>query len=83
MRKLSALGAALLIGGGLVAGAAPARAQELNCNFMEPPPNLVCDPVNRQLAHVNEELGYALDTVYVFYDLADRTVRCRVFGDCA
>ena len=84
MRKLSALGMALMIGGGLVAGAVPAQAQELDCrattDLFDPEP--VCALVNRQLAHVNEELGHALDMVYPLYDWTDRTVRCIVFGEC-
>lgn len=80
MRKIAALGTALLIGGGLVAGAAPARAQELNCTIIDPDP--VCPFVNRQIAHVNEELGYALDEAFVWYDWADRTIRCVVFDQC-
>ena len=81
MRKLSALGVALMIGGGLVAGAAPARAQVLYCHsVMDPDP--VCPFVNRQLAHVEQELDYALDTVYPIYEWTDRTVRCVVFEQC-
>lgn len=84
MRKLSALGMALMIGGGLVAGAVPARAQELDCrattDLFDPEP--VCALVNRQIAHVNEELGYAMAEVYELYDWTDRTVRCVVFQQC-
>ena len=83
MRKLSALGMALMIGGGLVAGAVPARAQTLKCpisDYFDPEP--ICSLVNRQLAHVNEEVGYALAEVYPIYEWTDRTVRCVVFEQC-
>lgn len=78
MRKLYALGTALLIGGGLVAGAAPARAQ-IQCGPLISP---ICATVIRQVQHAEEELGHAVDTAYEYYDTVDRTVRCVVFEEC-
>ncbi len=86
MRKIAALGTALLIGGGLVAGAAPAQAQDIECGTLTDP---VCAAVFRQLQNIEEELGHvpgyiqhAYNTVYALYDTADRTVRCVVFQQC-
>jgi hypothetical protein len=85
MRKLYALGMALLIGGGLVAGAAPAQAQPnpwewISCGQLIEP---VCEAAARQLQHAQEEIGHAYNAVYEYYDYADRTVRCVVFGQCS
>lgn len=88
MRKLYALGTALLIGGGLVAGAgaAPAQAQDIECGTLIEP---VCAAAVRQLQNIEEELGHvpeyvqhAYDTAYALYNTADRTVRCVVFQQC-
>lgn len=90
MRKITSLGAALLIGGGLVAGAAPAGAQPIpvfECGTLIEP---ACAAASRQLQNVYEELGHvpgyvqhAYDTAYALYNTADRTVRCVVFGECS
>jgi hypothetical protein len=86
MRRIAALGTALLIGGGLVAGATPAQAQPIACGPLIAP---VCSLAARQLQNVEDELSrvpgyitYVEDTVYIVYDFADRTVRCTVFGQC-
>jgi hypothetical protein len=75
------------MGGGLVAGAAPAQAQPIACGPLISP---VCSLVARQVQHVEDELGrvpgyitFVEETVYVVYDFADRTVRCTVFGECS
>ena len=86
MRKIAVLGTALLIGGGLVGGAAPARAQDIECGTLIMP---VCAAAVRQLQNIEEELGHVpeyiqhvYDTAYALYDTADRTVRCVVFQQC-
>ena len=79
MRKLSALGMALMIGGGLVAGAAPAGAQELQCGGLVGP---ICSAVGRQVQHVVDEVGHAYNTAYVYYEWTDATIRCVVFKEC-
>ncbi|HYO60674.1 MAG TPA: hypothetical protein VEU29_02110 [Actinomycetota bacterium] len=83
MRKLSALGTALLISGGLVAGAAPAQAQPdpgtISCGTLIAP---ICSAAGRQIQHALEEVGHAYDAAYTYYEYADRTVRCVVFKEC-
>lgn len=86
MRKLAALGTALLVGGGMVAGAAPAQAQ-VQCSVLIAP---VCSLVFRQVEHVMEEVervpgyvDYVEQTAYTVYDAADSTVRCVVFNECS
>lgn len=84
MRKLYALGTALLIGGGLVAGAAPAQAQPnpwemISCGPLIDP---ICATVGRQLQHAEEEISHAYGTAYTYYETVDRTVRCVVFNEC-
>lgn len=87
MRKIAALGMTALLGGGLVAGAAPAHAQDIECGTITDP---FCAAAARLVQDVEEELGYvpqyiqhAIDTAEGVYNTADRTIRCVVFGDCS
>ncbi len=86
-RKTATLGAALVLGAALSIGAAaPASAQEtLTCTLLPD----VCAAVDRQIQHVEEELGhvpeyvqFVEDTAYFLYDRVDATIRCVVFNEC-
>lgn len=84
MRKLAALGTALVMAGG-VAGATPAQAQ-IGCSQPIAP---VCSAAMRQLQHVMDEVGrvpgyiaHVEQLAYQLYDEADATVRCVVFKEC-
>ena len=86
MRKLAALGTALMVGGGIFAGASPAQAQPTCTQILYP----VCSLVIRQLQHVMDEVDrvpgyitYVEQTAYWVYDTADSTVRCVVFEECS
>lgn len=81
MRKLGALGMTLVIGGGLVAGAAPAQAQDptIACGQLIRP---ICEAAARQVQHAIDEVNHAYNSAYVYYEYADATVRCVVFKEC-
>ena len=85
-KKLAALGMALMVGGGLVAGATPAAAQATCSQPLYP----VCSLVLRQVQHVLDEaervpeyIAHVEQTAYTVYDWADGTVRCVVFQECS
>ena len=81
MRKLSALAMSLMIGGGLVAAAAPAHAQDptIACGQLIAP---ICEAAGRQIQHVIEEVGHTYDAAYTYYEYTDATIRCVVFKEC-
>lgn len=74
----------MLIGGGLVAGAAPAQAQPIDpgmisCGTLIAP---ICSAAGRQVQHALEEVGHAYNAAYTYYEYVDGTVRCVVFQQC-
>lgn len=86
-RRIATLGAALAVGTVISIGAAaPASAQpSLTCTLLPD----VCDAVDRQVQHVEEELShvpeyvqFVEDTAFFVYDRVDATIRCVVFEDC-